>query len=467
MNITVDVALQEYVLKFQKDVASNGEGQSWFGSIYGVSNEEVWVRFIEKSGRMLSIKVSDNITTNPAVLRARLEEAYRQFIDEMLSDIEPDSELEGNDTDVPTPYDPEKIKVRRDIYSIREIFESMKEDAIDLNPEFQRYFVWNNTQKSQLIESLLLGLPIPIFYFAETKENTFNVIDGLQRLTTIRQYMQNEFPLKGLEYLKDKYTGRYFKTDEGNNISEDRALPRAMSRQIEKTQLVVNVIEASSPIQVKFDIFKRINTGGSHLNNQEIRNCIAGKSTRTLLRNMVHTELFREATGNSISDKRMDDQELALRFIGFYLVQKKMMEYSGNMTVFLDRLVEHLNDMKEKDFQVFSKAFNTALLNCKYLFGKYAFRKCLPEDLKPGAKMLSFNKSLFTTWTVSLCDRDIRPFIDEMSFAKIHAEELVKKDEFYNNVTNKTNDRLVIEQVFKKIESIVQNNLSKTAVLQS
>ncbi|MEO6038360.1 MAG: hypothetical protein ABIQ93_08105, partial [Saprospiraceae bacterium] len=239
----------------------------------------------------------------------------------------------------------------------------------------------------------------------------------------------------------------------------EKSLPRPMSRQIEQTQLIVNVIEASSPTQVKFDIFKRINTGGKHLNNQEIRNCIATPSTRKLLHNMVHTDLFLEATGGSDLAKRMDDQELALRFIGFRQVHQKRLEYNGNMNSFLNKLVDMLNGMKEKDLQVLVHSFEVALRNCLYLFGDYAFRKYLPEQLEPGARRQAINKSLFTTWTVVLSNRDVRAKAAPGSFAHIQANELANDSGFYLNLTSKTSNRTIIEQVFIKVESIAVAHL--------
>ncbi|MFN0035036.1 MAG: DUF262 domain-containing protein [Saprospiraceae bacterium] len=461
MKVTVDVGSQEYALQFQQDATSNGTGQRWVGTLYAAANEEVWAWFYEKDGLAKNVEASPNITTKRAALVERIQESLVVYRESLVSELE----QEGfSDESEPTPYDPNKIKVRRDFYSIREMFFMMEESSVDLNPEFQRYFVWDNTQKSQFIESLLLGLPLPLFYFSENIDLTFNVVDGLQRLTTIRQYMSNGFAIKGVERLGKEFNGRYFKADENAGILAAKALPAPMVRRIEGTQLVVNVIESSSPPQVKFDIFKRINTGGKHLNNQEIRNCVATPTTRRMLQEMVHNDLFREVTCGSISEIRMDDQELALRFIGFWLARRNRLEYTGNMTAFLNDLVDVLNGMKEKDLQPIARAFQTALLNCQHFFGEYAFRKCLPNHLLPGAHRQAINKSLFTTWTVILSDGDKREGGEQGSLARIQAEQLASKGAFYENITNRTNDRLIIEQVFKSVEAIVQAHLHPQAL---
>lgn len=462
MKITIDIGSQEYTVQFSQDASSNGSGNLWIGTLYGTSDEEIWIRFHEKDGLVKKVERSSNVTTNGGTLVERIQETLIMYRESQVSDIE----QEGENTEVePSPYDPNKIKVRRDIRSIREIFLMMDQDkSIDLNPEFQRYFVWDNSQKSQFIESLLLGLPIPLFYFAENDDLTFNVVDGLQRLTTIYQYMRNEFPIKGLKRLDSDFNGKYFRPDDTKGIAISKALSAPMVRRVEGTQLVINIIEASSPPQVKFDIFLRINSGGKHLNNQEIRNCIATPLTRKMLRDMVHTDLFRKVTGDSISEVRMDDQELALRFIGFLLVRSGRLEYSGNMASFLNNLIEVLNSVKERDLQQIVQAFHTSLLNCWHLFGKYAFRKCLPEDIVPGARSQPINKSLFTTWTVTLSSRDVRKGSIEGSFVHIQADKLKDNREFLVSVTNRTNDRLVIEYVFKTVESISANLLQPLTV---
>ncbi|MEO6038218.1 MAG: DUF262 domain-containing protein, partial [Saprospiraceae bacterium] len=225
MKVTIDIDQQEHEIIFQPDSLLNGKGESWFGT----SVEEIeigWlVRFYEKDGLVTKLELSPNVTTSQAVLKERIEEALIAYREAQISEIEPEDE-QGESIEL-TPYDPQKIKIRRDFYSVREIFEMMEEDkSIDLNPDFQRYFVWDNTQQSQLVESLLLGLPIPLFYFAENTDRSFNVVDGLQRLTTLHRYLRNEFALKGLEHLGNDYNRKFFKPDVDRGISLEKSLPR-------------------------------------------------------------------------------------------------------------------------------------------------------------------------------------------------------------------------------------------------
>ncbi|MDP1817539.1 MAG: DUF262 domain-containing protein, partial [Leadbetterella sp.] len=330
----------------------------------------------------------------------------------------------------------------------------IKKKDIDLNPDFQRHLVWNMKQKSRLIESTLLGIPLPVFYFSQDKDGVFHVVDGLQRLTTIRDFMSNKFYLRNLEHLK-MCDGRYFLPDE--NVSDNKALERRFQRRIEQTQLIVNIIESSSPPKVKYDIFKRINEGGKPLNQQEIRNSLAKPHTRKLMRDLAYSEEFIRATGGDIakkepgvSDQRMGAQELVLRFAGFYLWKRNASSYQGDMNSFLDDTLDKLNAMSDRDTDVIREHFLRAMKNCYHLFGQYCFRKCLSQHLMPNASRQLINKSLFTTWSVSTSSISSNALekIKFQDFSIVLANELEKNEDYFSSVSYKTNDRLYLERAF-------------------
>lgn len=382
--------------------------------------------------------------------RAAIEAWINDFLREELERHQSGfDDSEEGERDEPQPYDPHKINIRDNRWSISHMFELIdKWDQVDLSPDFQRGFVWDYKRKSQLIESLMLRIPIPAFYLAETSEGKYQVVDGLQRLITITQFMKNEFSLKYLEYLEDQ-EGRWFE-DKGRK----KGIERNYWRNILQTQITVNIIEAKSPAKVKFDVFRRINTGGKPLNNQEIRNCLSEKHTRDLIKSLAFSKDFRLATGGSVSSGRMQAQELVLRFIGFWhdrILQMPEWEYKGNMTEYLDGLIELLNQSRADRFSEIKAAFRNGMQNAYHLFGQYCFRKYLPEHFEPGTRQQLINKSLFTTWSVVLSTLDVemvKKTVESGSFAHVLADRLKRDSDYYNSVSYKTNDRVYVERGF-------------------
>lgn len=169
-----------------------------------------------------------------------------------------------------TPFDADKIRIEQRMVSLKYMKELIDMDLLNLAPDFQRNYVWSEPKrKSLLIESLILRIPIPAFYFYEDEDSILHVIDGLQRLTTINDYLNSEFKLKHLQYLHESCNNKTFKE-----------LDNKQRQRIFMTQFSVNIIDARTPSQVKYDLFRRINTGGVSLNAQEIRNSIAKPQIR-------------------------------------------------------------------------------------------------------------------------------------------------------------------------------------------
>ena len=183
--------------------------------------------------------------------------------------------------------DSSKISIMPKTLSVETIVKKLKYKEIDLDTEFQRKrSLWTETVKSQLIESLMIQLPIPPMYFDARDTNKWKIIDGLQRLCTLNEFLlEKKWRLTNLEYLADY----------NNCIMDD--LPRIYQRRIEEGQLAFYLILPETPEEVKYSLFKRINTPGLKLEPQEIRHALfQGKATK-LLKELAETELFRKATG--------------------------------------------------------------------------------------------------------------------------------------------------------------------------
>lgn len=220
------------------------------------------------------------------------------------------------DTDLP---DPDAIPVGKRRIStqpydlvVKSLVEQIKEGTIFLRPlsdrpSFQRNYVWNDVFASRLIESVLLNVPIPPCYLSQNEDFEFDVIDGQQRLYSIYRFIDNQFALKGLEVLDELLGSRFHQ------------LPPKTQRQIFTHTLRLVAITNESHPEIKFDVFQRLNSNTAPLNAQELRNCVYRGSLNDLLKKAVLYEPWLKILNRKRPDKRMRDEELVLRFFGFYI----------------------------------------------------------------------------------------------------------------------------------------------------
>ena len=320
------------------------------------------------------------------------------------------------------PWNPNDIRITTKNFTIREIYtqiqdkEPDQEKELDLAPDFQRSFVWGIKQQIRLIESILLGIPLPAFYFNQDKDGAQQVIDGVQRLTTIKRFMSDQLELKEehLEYL-GLLKGSTFSTFDA-----------ATKRRFASTQIVAHVIEPQTPDDVKYDIFNRVNTGGSPLTAQEIRHCMSKTRSRDFLRKLVESESFDNATGKIFwknlneqlvrNSKRMSDREMVLRFCAFYIEPLEKYAKASSLDAFLLDFSRWLDQHAQpSDLKKLEAAFEQAMQNCYQIFGKGAFRRRLPGNQSPRG---GINKAIFESQAIALAD-----FEPELVLAK---KEVIK-----------------------------------------
>ncbi|MFC1431169.1 DUF262 domain-containing protein [Streptacidiphilus sp. N1-3] len=349
----------------------------------------------------------------------------------------------GDTTQIQRPWNPDQIRVNTSQFSLRNILDQIDEGSIELAPDFQRLQVWRSDQKSLLVESLLLQIPLPAFYFAENVDGSFRVVDGLQRLSTLHAFVRGEekgFALGKLEHLNDLKDLRF------------SDLPVPSQRRINNTQLIVNVIDPTTPRGVTYEIFKRINTGGTPLNAQEIRHCMSSPRSRDILRRMTHTDAFSKATGGRLTDHiRMNDREMALRFTAFWLKGIEAYQERPMMEQFLMDATEMLDDPKQvPDEQVaeLEAAFERAMTHAYLVFGEHAFRKWPKGDdyRRP------INRAMFESWSMALADPDYTTTgLRERRTAIVGAarERMTTDFSYLNAITSSTADRYRVDYRFK------------------
>jgi hypothetical protein len=322
--------------------------------------------------------------------------------------IEADTEEEG----VLEPFDPDAISISQKVVPMDTLIRRLNQGSIHLSPAFQRNEVWDPTRKSRLIESLMLHIPLPMFYVAADEEGRWEVVDGLQRLSTIRDFMIGDkdgspLKLKNLEFLGEKYDGKTF------NWIKDEPSTQKIANDIFETEMRFTVINPGTPEAVKRNIFKRINTGGMPLTGQEIRHALYEGRSSELLVELVESDVFKRIMGNKINDSRMGARELILRFVSFSVLGREA--YKGGMDTWLSNTMRVINCMPELDLKKLSKIylkevipeikinhvseikerFELAMSRAEELFDGHAFRKSLPKE----SRKSPINKSLFEVWS--------------------------------------------------------------------
>ena len=352
-------------------------------------------------------------------------------------------------------FNPTQIRVSNKLYSLQGFLDRMKNEEIELQPDFQRQAgIWSPTAKSRLIESLLVRIPLPAFYIDATNEDKWRVIDGLQRLTTLKEFVLNEsFALGDLEIIPE-FNGKIY--------SE---LPRTYQRRINETQLTVVQIEAGTPEEAVFAIFRRINTGGLPLSSQEIRHALFAGPARDILAELATSQEFLEATSYSIRDKRMADREFVLRVLAFMQVSYTEFQ-SQDLDSFLNNRMKSLNAANSSEIEELKARFTRAMKRAHALFGRRAFRKVMPWDkgLNP------VNRALFEVWAVtldSLSDREFDELLGRKEALQLGFENLMVSDDlFYRAVSQSTGNFTTVRVRFERVQNLVADVLSDKIIVQ-
>lgn len=405
---------------------------------------------------------------------------WLQALATQMPNATPNGITDDEEEEETEPFNPEEISIEPKVVPMDVLLRRIMQGTIILNPDFQRNEIWDQTQKSRLIESLMLKIPIPMFYVAADTRSVWSVVDGLQRISTIRDFVLGQDYLKnpiankdrkgkgmrlsGLEFWGNQYNGKCF---------DD--LPIFLQNRIYETEFRFTVVNPGTPEEVKRNIFKRLNTGGAPLTPQEIRNALyTGPGTRLLSR-LAHEKLFLQATCYSIQPGRMLDHEIILRYLSFLVRDYTAYNRSfGSDTWLSDTLIilnarPHFDStdlqkriqkqtvvaetLKNLDDETIEWTFRIAMLRAIRIFGKHAFRKSVP-----GMRRTPINKSLFETWSIllgNMPENDYRQLSDRK-------EQLFRE---YGNLLREKNFEIAISRDSMRHSSVAYRYLKLKSLL--
>lgn len=377
----------------------------------------------------LNQQVSEAVVTlDGSIPTSRGDEVSDTELDKSIDELLDDETLTGiENDDEKEPIGPiakGKTKIRQLTPVVSLIYDRLSFEEIELQPDFQRKDrVWPAPRKSKLIESILMGLPLPVFYFAEKPNGDWIIVDGLQRITTIYDFMRGKFELNGLDVLKD-LNGRTFSS-----------LERAEQRKIREYPLTAHLIDmATDKDNIIVELFHRINTYGVKLSEQEIRSALNQGSSVKFLRYLAATPEFKSATHGKIKSDRQKDMELCLSALSFMLRGYKKFDnqYNKYLSDAMESMNDHVLKLDDEDlldvgmsklskeqnpvYSLIADKFKNGLQIAEQVFGDYAFKKT-PDS----AKKVPVSKPLFeliVTYFSELSEEQAQQVL-------LHSDELV------------------------------------------
>ncbi len=340
-------------------------------------------------------------------------------------------------------YPIDTVLIRNETRTVFDILRRIEKGSFLMNPDFQRDFIWKEDMQSKLIESVLMRIPLPVFYLAEDEEGRMIVVDGLQRLSTFRQFHNGHLRLK----LKDQ---------ENLNGKRFTDLAPKLQNRVEDCNLTLYIIDSKVPEQARLDIFERVNSG-MPLTRQQMRNCLYMGPATTFLRAEADTDIFRQATGNSLKTATMRDREFVNRFCAFRLLS--LDDYKGEMDDFLASALKRMNKLPPASMAQLSAEFRTSMVNNFKIFGKHAFRK----HTDPVNSRSILNASLWDVMSTGL-SRYSEPLVEGKAEALRTAfYPLMRDDEFINAITYATNDARRVRHRFAVTQNLFEEVLGADA----
>ncbi|WP_337376965.1 DUF262 domain-containing protein [Phocaeicola plebeius] len=351
--------------------------------------------------------------------------------------------------EITKPFNPNEIDVDISTVNLGSLIDQLENDEIDLQPDFQRVTdVWDNVKKSRLIESILLGLPLPSFYFSEDPvSQKLSIIDGLQRICAIRDFVlekENPLKLEGLQFLKNF---------DGFTFSQ---LARPEVKRIKSLKITMNTLRKGTPLDVKYIIFQRVNTAGVPLTPQEMRHALNQGPAAIFIKELADMESFKKATNYSVESKRMQDRDFVNRFIAFFIGYQ---DYMGDLDMFLNDKMGELNKMTSEQRDNIRVSFDKAMKCCYEIFKNDAFRKkySVTDKRKPISKSVYDTLSVNIAW---LSDEEQLMLLKNAEAFKTGMIRLFNDERFNFSISTGTGQKYNVDLRFMMVKSLIKEIIS-------
>ncbi len=333
-------------------------------------------------------------------------------------------------------YPIDTLLIRNENRTVHDVLRRAEKGSFVMDPDFQRDFIWPEDKQSKLIESVLMRIPLPVFYLAEDPDGRMIVVDGLQRLSTFQRFLSNDLRLR----LPDQ--------PELNKKTFDQLSAKLQNR-VEDCNLILYIIDAKVPERARLDIFERVNSG-IPLSRQQMRNCLyMGPATR-FLKDEAASDVFLRATGSSLNSETMRDREFVNRFCAFQLVN--LDEYRGDMDEFLAVALRRMNSLSEIDLTNLAKEFHLGLENNYAVFGRHAFRKHKPSQENRSV----LNASLWDVMTTGLSKISADRVASQSEPLRSRFFKLLDDPEFITAITYGPNDMRKVRYRFSAASQMFQ-----------
>lgn len=431
--------------------------------VYALATIEKALYIDENHNVKIIIKVTKNLFRDSKIIDRDMSEKIlgsdylsmaskrieREKYDNILSLISIEENSDNSDLEIDNDSTenriyPAEVKIQRDMYSVRELKMDYEDKNLILAPDFQREFVWNLKQKSELVESILMGIPLPMVYFFEGDNGVIQVVDGKQRLTSLFEFIDNKYPLSQTLSILPHLRGFRYKE-----------LEPAQRTKIARYQFVTQTIIPPTPDRIKFDIFERVNRKGSTLNNQEMRNALyQGKSTQ-LLNSLSKNIYFLKATDNGVSPTRMKDKYMILRFLAFYLWKERVLkdkdgeliEYRSDMDEFVGKAMSFLNSIDEPFLKELSMIFNDAMSLAFFIGKENIFR--IPSEERKRPINMALMESLGYLFSQIKNTKNPENYRDKI-------DSLLEDESYIKSLTQRVDSISSVETRFHKVDEVLK-----------